>query len=129
MLFARELTRCGLTAVVCASVAVQAQGPTAPVAPPPRYVAIGCVSREAPAARGSGSEARAGYILTDLRGERPTVYRLDGDGATLEFHVGHTVEIAGPLTAASSAGRGQNAQALVLKVGSLTYISTTCTKR
>ena len=87
---------------------------------PQRYVAIGCISREprSPA----GNAARRRYLLTDLRGDRPTVYRLDGgDAATLEFHIGHTVEVSGPLTI------GANAKA-TLRVSSLTYIGTTCSK-
>ena len=66
------------------------------------------------------------YILTDPRGEKPTVYRLEGDGATLALHVGHTVEAAGPLSSPPARGSGPNAAALIMRVSSLTYISRTC---
>ena len=95
-----------------------AQGGAAPAAPL-RYVAIGCISRAAGTSAGSTGTRR--FVLTDRRGDRPTAYRLEGgDAAALEFHVGHTVEIAGGLTV--SAGTG----ALTLKVGSLTYVSNSC---
>ena len=85
-----------------------------------RSVAIGCISRVPRAPAGSGANARR-YLLTDPRGDRPTVYRLEGgDSERLEFHVGHTVEIAGPLTMIAGTG------ALTLKVGALTYLSNTC---
>jgi hypothetical protein len=91
----------------------------APPAAPLRYVAIGCISRAAGTSASSTAARR--FLLTDRRGDRPTAYRLEGgDAATLEFHVGHTVEVAGGLTV--SAGTG----ALTLKVGSLTYVSNSC---
>jgi len=54
--------------------------------------------------------------------------RLDGDADLLRMHIGHTVEIGGPITPASSTGAGANASARTLKVQSLIYISTTCVK-
>ena len=86
---------------------------------PERYVALGCISRAPKSPAGSGATAGR-YLLTDPRGDRPTVYRLEGgDAEMLEFHVGHTVEISGPLTAGPAA-------TLSLKVGSLTYVSNSC---
>jgi hypothetical protein len=92
-------------------------------------VVIGCVSREeqrVPTAPG----AEATFIVTDKRGSPPLKYRLSGDPEQLRLHIGHTVEISGRVT--RSAGAGENAsQAAVLptvKVQSLTYISTTCSK-
>jgi hypothetical protein len=93
--------------------------PTAPAsAPERRYVVIGCVSR-------AGTAAAPRYLLTDTRGDAPTVYRLEGDRATLDVHVGHQVEAKGPLTQAPAAGRAAAATP-TLKVTSLVWISTTC---
>ena len=77
-------------------------------------IVIGCVSRQ-------GQGASATIIITDARPKPPAQYRLDGDADLLRMHVGHTVEIGGPITPAT----GGNA-APTLKVQSLTYISTTC---
>jgi hypothetical protein len=79
-------------------------------------IVIGCVSRQA------GGAAPA-FIITDVRPKPATQYRLDGDADLLRMHVGHTVEIGGPMTAASG---GASAGVPTLKVQSLTYISTTC---
>ena len=90
---------------------------------------IGCISRETEgstaANRGAATGAR--FIITDTRGPAASVYRLDGDQSQLNVHVGHTLEIAGSVTAGSGAGRG-SADAPVVKVQSLTYISTSCQK-
>jgi hypothetical protein len=79
------------------------------------FVAIGCVSRETAA----GTRAPL-FVITDTRGEKPTMYRLDGDAATLAFHVGHTVEVAGPITSSARTG------AKVMKVVRLIYLSKSC---
>jgi hypothetical protein len=86
------------------------------------FVAIGCVSREGP--------TTATLIITDTRGKPPLKYRLDGNRDQLAIHVGHTVEIAGPVTPVSSAREGATAPAPLptLKVQSLTYLATTCAK-
>jgi hypothetical protein len=104
----------------------QRSAPGSEATPARRFVAIGCISREAAGstAANRGSAAGARFIITDTRGGRghEAAYRLDGDQKLLEIHVGHTLEIAGTI---SSAG----ATALpVLKVDSLTYISTSCQK-
>jgi len=75
-------------------------------------IVIGCVSRQ-------GQDASAAFIITDPRPKPPVQYRLDGDADLLAMHVGHTLEIGGPITSAS-------AGAPTLKVLSLTYISTSC---
>ena len=85
-----------------------------------RDVAIGCLSRE-------GTAAAPRYLLTDTRGERPTVYRLDGDRAALDAHVGHLVEASGSLAPAPTTARG-TAAVPTLKVNSLVWISTSCRK-
>ena len=77
-------------------------------------IVIGCVSRQ-------GQGASAAFIITDPRPKPPAQYRLDGDADLLGMHVGHTLEIGGPITSASA-----GAAAPTLKVLSLTYISTTC---
>jgi hypothetical protein len=94
-----------------------------------RFVVIGCISREP---QGSTASNRGGataprFIITDTRAPVAAVYSLDGDQSQLDIHVGHTLEIAGSISAGSSAGRG-NANAPVLKVESLTYISKSCQK-
>ena len=77
-------------------------------------IVIGCVSRQ-------GQGGSAAFIITDPRPKPPAQYRLDGDADLLAMHVGHTLEIGGPITSASA-----GAAAPTLKVLSLTYISTTC---
>jgi hypothetical protein len=88
---------------------------------PGRYVILGCVSRQAAVARGAPT-----YLLTDTRGEKPMVYRLDGEAAALEFHVGHFVEIAGSLSTPARGGVAASASALVMKVERLSYLSKNC---
>jgi len=83
----------------------------------PRYVAIGCVSRQ-------GTAASPRYVITDTRGGSPTTYRLDGDAAELARHVGHTVEVSGPIVQPRPGATGPS----VLKVGSLVWIASSCTK-
>ena len=95
-----------------------------------RFVVIGCISREAQGsnAANAGGAAGARFTITDTRAPAASVYRLEGDQNQLGIHVGHTLEIAGSVTAAGSgAGRG-NASAPTLKVESLTYISKSCLK-
>jgi len=85
------------------------------------FVVIGCVSRE-------GQNTPPMFVITDSRSKPPGRYRLDGDADLLRMHVGHTVEIGGPITPASGTRGGANASSLTLTVLSLTYISTTCLK-
>ncbi|HKN58210.1 MAG TPA: hypothetical protein VJV97_05120 [Gemmatimonadaceae bacterium] len=85
------------------------------------FVVIGCVSRE-------GQNTPPMFVITDSRSKPPARYRLDGDADLLRMHVGHTVEIGGPITPASGTRGGANASSLTLTVLSLTYISTTCLK-
>jgi hypothetical protein len=89
--------------------------------PDGNYIAIGCVFRE-------GDSTTPTFVMTDSRAKPPAPYRLDGDADLLRTHVGHTVEIGGPITPASSTGGGANASPPTLKVHSLIYISTTCVK-
>jgi hypothetical protein len=85
------------------------------------FITIGCVSRE-------GQSTPPVFAITDSRSKPPAQYRLEGDPDLLRLHVGHTVEIGGPITPASGTRGGANASAPTLKVQSLTYISTTCVK-
>jgi hypothetical protein len=50
------------------------------------------------------------------------VYRLDGDRALLERHVGHTIEVSGTLTPVAGSNRH------TMKVSSLVWIASTCRK-
>ena len=83
-----------------------------------KYIVIGCVSRET---------TPPAFVISDSRAKPPAMYRLDGDADLLRMHVGHTVEIGGPITPASSSRSGENAVP-TLKVEALTYLSTTCVK-
>ena len=85
------------------------------------FIMIGCVGRE-------GQSTPPVFAITDSRSKPPAQYRLEGDPDLLRLHVGHTVEIAGPITPASGTRGGASASAPTLKVQSLTYISTTCVK-
>ena len=90
------------------------------------FVVLGCVSREAPSpTAGRGGQAASPFILTDTRATPPARYRLDGSVEQLQLHVGHTLEVAGPLTAAAPGG---GATMPTVKVQSVTYISASCTK-
>ena len=89
-----------------------------------QYVILGCLSRQAGTARGSSM-----YLLTDTRGDKPVIYRLDGDAAALDFHVGHYVEAAGPLAAPARGGASPSARARVMKVERLSYLSKNCPPR
>jgi hypothetical protein len=122
-------------AIACAATvgfaaqAATAQGSAPSAGSTKRYVVIGCISRETQGsgAPSSGAASASRFIITDTRGQVPTIYRLEGDQSQLALHVGHTLEIAGSVSAGSSTGRG-NANAAVLKAESLTYISTSCQK-
>jgi hypothetical protein len=85
-----------------------------------KFVVLGCVSQE-------GQAASPTFVITDSRATPPVRYRLDGDGDLLHFHVGHTVEIGGPITPAPQAASG-TAAVPALKIQSLTYISRSCVK-
>jgi hypothetical protein len=85
------------------------------------FIMIGCISRE-------GQSTPPVFAITDSRSKPPAQYRLEGDPDLLRLHVGHTVEIGGPITPASGTRSGANASAPTLMVQSLTYISTTCVK-
>ena len=106
--------------------AVQAQ--TAPATG--RFVVIGCVS--APAALAAVPDAAAGpsrFVITDTRGEEPTMYRLDGDASKLKIHVGHTLEVLGSLSPGSSTARDPSARAPVLKVEKIVWLAASCRDR
>ena len=77
------------------------------------FIVIGCISRE-----GQGSSES--FVITDSRAKPPAQYTVEADGNLLRMHVGHTVEIGGPITRASGGTRPG------LKALSLAYISTTC---
>jgi hypothetical protein len=112
------------TALTCAALAAHAsagQRGENNAAKQDHYVILGCVSRQAGVGRGSST-----YLITDTRGEKPVIYRLDGDAATLDFHVGHYVEVAGPLTTSARGAASANARALVMKVERLSYLSKEC---
>jgi hypothetical protein len=113
----RLMGRASLCAVAAGMVAaLSAQTPSTPPASAKPFVAIGCLSRAGGAA-GKG----AAFTLTDSRGDKPTMYRVEGDEKLLGLHVGHQVEVSGQLSAGASANPA-------MKVASLVYISPTCPK-
>ena len=83
------------------------------------FIVIGCISRE-------GQGTPPAFVITDSRSKPPARYRLEGDADLLRLHVGHTVEIGGPITPASGARGGASAAIPSFKVESLIYIATTC---
>jgi hypothetical protein len=78
------------------------------------FIVIGCISRE-------GRDAAETFVITDSRATPPAQYRLQGDMDLLRIHVGHTVEIGGPITPSAT-----GAIASTLGVKALTYVSTIC---
>ena len=95
------------------------------------YVVIGCVSQDVQPRLAQTAGNPPGFVLTDIRGERLSKYRLGGgDRDQLRFHVGHLVEVSGPLSVDPSAqggGAGANATP-TLTIQSLTYLSAICGK-
>jgi len=85
------------------------------------FIVIGCVSR-------AEQSTPPVFVITDSRPKPPARYRLEGDTDLLRLHVGHTVEIGGPITPAADARGGATGSAPTLTVQSLTYISRTCVK-
>src|SRR5215470_4691468 len=79
------------------------------------FITIGCVSRERPES--------ATFVIEDSRPTPPARYRLEGDANLLRLHVGHMLEVGGPIVPTSGAGGVST-----LKVQSLIYLSTTCVK-
>jgi hypothetical protein len=124
----RFMTAAGVLAGAVVLTAAQTQTPAPPAAAGPpaasqqKFVAMGCITRETPTATPGGKTPPPSFVITDKRGPKPTVYRLEGDEKTLTLHVDHMVEVSGPI----SAGTGVNANAIVMKVEKLTYISKAC---
>ena len=86
-----------------------------------RIVVIGCLRASGQGRAGGGATAE--LTLTDFRGGPSPTFRVDGSDTRLNWHVGHTVEIAG--TIAAGGGRG-GAMGQRLNVQSVNYISTSC---
>jgi hypothetical protein len=102
-----------LSVLLVLAAAVHGQTPPPRPAPPAgsgRYVAIGCITRQ-------GTAAAPRYVVTDQRGEKALVWRLQGDGELLARHVGHRVEVAGSLVSSSP---------LTLSMRSLVWIASSC---
>ena len=115
-------------------VCTAAAGLLAQDAAPRRFIAIGCVSldTQSTAPGASSTPTPMKFILTETRGEKPAKYELDGNLEQLRIHTGHMVEVAGPLSPrtgeAGAASQAAGAPTHVLKVQSLTYLSTRCSK-
>jgi hypothetical protein len=106
----------GLSALLTAGLSAQNARSGAAAADSSDYVVIGCVR----------SPSRGVYTITDTRPTPPVTYRLDGTVDQLDWHVGHTIEVEGPISPASSQAGG--ASMPTLKVKALRYISTSCSK-
>ena len=92
------------------------------------FLSIGCVSKS----------PEGEVVITDWRGAEqpsvagappfaatpPLVLRLQGDRDMLNFHVGHEVQITGPI-----AEKGNASRPAEMKVESILYLSRTCWKR
>jgi hypothetical protein len=92
------------------------------------FLSIGCVTKN----------PEGEIVITDWRGSEqpsiagappfaataPLVLRLQGDKDMLNFHVGHEVQITGPIVEKASASRP-----LLINVESILYLSRTCWKR
>jgi hypothetical protein len=110
-----------VAAAVCAASmglwpqAAASQGGAPAAAAAPRFTVIGCISRDAASSR---------FFITDMRGTK-TVFRIDGDQATLEPFVGQFAEITGPVSAPAG-GAGPNASAPIIKMDVFKRISRTC---
>lgn len=112
-------------AALCAiGVAASASAAAQTATPGGRFVTIGCIST--PSTGTAAAPGPSALVLTDTRGERPLVYRLEGDADKLKLHVGHTVEIAGQIRPAAGETNDPIAGAPVMKVEKLTWIATTC---
>jgi hypothetical protein len=86
-----------------------------------KTVVIGCLSSD-------GAATSPKFSISESRAKPPVpTYRLEGDADFLRVHVGHTVEIGGPVTPATGTQGNGNA-APTLKVESLAYVSKTCLK-
>jgi hypothetical protein len=93
-----------------------------------KFISIGCVTKS-----GNGE-----FRITDWRGAEqlsvanappiaaraPLVLRLQGDQDMLNFHVGHEVQISGPILEAATASLPPK-----IKVESILYFSRACWKR
>jgi hypothetical protein len=93
-----------------------------------KFVSIGCVTKS----------PDGEFRITDWRGgeqppvagappfpaRAPLVFRLQGDQEMLNFHVGHEVQITGPIVEKADASRAPE-----MKVESILYLSRTCWMR
>src|SRR5262245_6796661 len=85
-----------------------------------KSVVIGCLSSQ-------GNATSPTFLVSDSRAKPPAIYRLEGNVDLLRVHVGHTVEVGGPVTPTTGA-QGDSNTPPTLKVDSLAYISKTCLK-
>ena len=85
-----------------------------------RVVVIGCLKGSGQGRAGGG--ANAPLTIVDFRGGPSPTFQVDGSDTRLNWHVGHTVEIAGTI---APGGRG-GAMGQRLNVQSVNYISTSC---
>jgi len=92
------------------------------------FVSIGCVSKapngEFRVTDWRGAEHSNGAGAPPFQATVPVVLRLQGNQEMLNFHVGHEVEIRGPIIEDANGTRPA-----LLKAESILYLSRTCWKR
>ena len=110
----RTIASFTLSGLLVLAAPLRGQSPASRPAAPAggRYVAIGCVSRQ-----GTASAPR--YVVTDTRGDKPVVWRLQGESEQLARHVGHMLELTGSIVTSSP---------LTMSVRSVVWIASSCKK-
>ncbi len=92
------------------------------------FLSIGCVTKSASSEfrirDWRGAEQPSVANAPPIAATVPLVFRLQGDQDMLNFHVGHEVEISGPILEAATASLPPK-----IKVESILYLSRACWKR
>jgi hypothetical protein len=93
-----------------------------------RFLSIGCIEKsengEFRAADWRGAEQPSVANAPPIAATAPLVLRLQGDEDMLNFHVGHEVQLSGPILEAATASLPAK-----IKVESILYLSRACWSR
>jgi hypothetical protein len=93
-----------------------------------KFLSIGCIQKSANGefriTDWRGAEQQSVANAPPIAAREPLVLRLQGDQDMLNFHVGHEVQISGPIMEAPTASVPAK-----IKVESILYLSRTCWKR
>ena len=76
-------------------------------------VITGCVS--------GSRESVETFLITDSRLSPPKQYRLEADRSVLKFHIGHTIEVRGPVVPSP-----EGARMPTVKARSIIYLAESC---